>query len=562
MSIKTLSADTIQKITSGEIIDRPSSVVKELIENSIDAKSTNIKINIEKGGMKIIEIYDNGLGMNKNDLLLCINRYTTSKIKHFHDLNKIKTFGFRGEALSSIKNISKITILSNTNTQKVGWKLYTQGCNKQIYLYPIAHPKGTTIFISDLFYNIPVKKKFLSDERIEFIYIKNVIKAIVLISFHIKIIFYYNKKIIYNFEKVTNNLSYIKRIKKICGIDFIKNSFHIRYIYKHYKISGWLSFNNNLSSRYIFVNKRIIHNTFINRTIQTILYNQNQNIKNIKYSFIIYLTILSHKINVNIHPKKTDVTFYDIKSIYNLIYYSIINKFIYKNNIFKNKNITSNVDKYNFFNTKKKIIKKNINNIKHNLLIHNKNIDIISLNNYPLYNFKNFGTILTILHNKYIIVLKKDILYKIFIKELELLYLYNIMSYHIIQNNKIKTVNISLFITLNYKEYFFYKKIKTYLILLGFNFYEINYVTISITKIPVILFSVSIDILFMKLIYDVSMQQNLNINDIKFWLINYIINLNKIWQYNNIINLLMEYEMFMLNKQIMFIDKLFYPINI
>ena len=161
MTIQILPAQLANQIAAGEVVERPASVVKELIENSLDAGATAIKIDIEKGGAKRIRISDNGKGIAEGELTLALSRHATSKIKDFRDLEGISSLGFRGEALASISSVSRLTLTSKTAEQDAAWQAMAEGRDMQVQIKPAAHPNGTTIDVVDLFFNTPARRKFL-----------------------------------------------------------------------------------------------------------------------------------------------------------------------------------------------------------------------------------------------------------------------------------------------------------------------------------------------------------------------------------------------------------------
>ncbi|QJC38518.1 DNA mismatch repair endonuclease MutL [Enterobacteriaceae endosymbiont of Donacia fulgens] len=567
MSIKILPKDVIKKIAAGEVIDRPATVIKELIENSIDAKASQINLCIKKGGIKYIYINDNGIGMNKKNLILCIKRYATSKINNLDDLDSFESFGFRGEALTSIKTISRMTITSKTLRQKIAWQLYTEGFNEKIiYLKPISHPIGTTIILSDLFYNFPARRSYLSSEKIEFIYIKNIIKKIILMKFGIGIQFKYNNKIIYNFKQVTDNVSYSNRIKIICGNYFLKNALKIDYIYKKLELYGWIVFfkkenSTNTLFKYLYVNNRIVSTNFIYRIIKEIIYSYLNN--DYSFSFIFFLKIEPNQIDINIHPQKNDICFYNIKLIYNFIFKNI-KKLLFNNNFLKNtknisllKNNKENEQNLEYFLTKNKLLITNkslFNDIKKKKIIY--------LDNLPNFYFKNFGKFLTILKNTYIIIEKENFLYSILIKKIIFLLLQIKFKLHLEKKNIISKIKTNIKIKIKEKEYFILYKIKLFLIKLGFNLKLNNKKNIYILCVPIFISFYNIKDFFLNLLKYFINIKKISLIKIKKWIINYIINIYTLWDYSKIINLLMELELLKLEENNFSIKKLFCLINI
>ncbi|QJC38103.1 DNA mismatch repair endonuclease MutL [Enterobacteriaceae endosymbiont of Donacia marginata] len=564
MSIKILPKNVIKRIAAGEVIDRPATVIKELIENSIDAKASQINLCIKKGGMKYIYINDNGIGMNKKNLILCIKKHATSKINNLDDLDCFKSFGFRGEALTSIKTISRMTITSKTLKQHIAWQLYTEGFNEKIiYLKPISHPIGTTIILSDLFYNFPARRSYLSSEKIEFIYIKNIIKKIILMKFGIGIQFKYNNKIIYNFKKVTDNISYSNRIKIICGNFFLQNSLKINVFDKKLGLYGWIVLfkKDNVTNtlfKYFYVNNRIVSTNFIYRIIKEIIYGYFNN--NYSFSFIFFLKLEPNQIDINIHPQKNDICFYNIKIIYNFIFKNI-KKLLLKNNLISNiKNINlikKNEKNLEYYSVKNKL------SITNQLLFNNiKKKNIVYLDNLPNFYFKNFGKFLTIFKNTYIIIEKKNFLYSILIKKIIFLLLNIKFKLHLKNKNIINSIKTNIKINIKEKEYYILYKIKIFLIQLGFNLKLSNKNFICILCVPIFLSLYDIKDFFFKLLNYFINIKKISLNKIKKWIINYIINMHILWDSSKIINLLMELELLKLEENNFSIKKLFCLIKI
>lgn len=165
MAINLLPPQLANQIAAGEVVERPASVVKELLENSLDAGATTIDIDIDKGGAKLIRIRDNGCGINRDDLKLALARHATSKISSLDDLEAIMSMGFRGEALASISSVSRLTLTSRTQSQDEAWQAYAEGREMAVTIKPAAHPVGSTVEVLDLFYNTPARRKFLRTEK-------------------------------------------------------------------------------------------------------------------------------------------------------------------------------------------------------------------------------------------------------------------------------------------------------------------------------------------------------------------------------------------------------------
>lgn len=191
MSIQILSAQLANQIAAGEVVERPASIVKELVENSIDAGATKIDILIEQGGHKRITIVDNGCGIVKDELALALSRHATSKIHTIDDLTNIASLGFRGEALASISSVSRLTLTSKPASQSEAWQVHCEGRDMDVIINPAAHPDGSTVDVVDLFYNTPARRKFLKTHKTEFTHIDELLKRIALAAPHVGIISFY-----------------------------------------------------------------------------------------------------------------------------------------------------------------------------------------------------------------------------------------------------------------------------------------------------------------------------------------------------------------------------------
>lgn len=316
MPIKILLPQTSSRISAGEVIEDPGSVVKELIENSIDADATNIKVVLEDSGKKLISVSDNGCGMSKDDLSICLYRYSTSKIWDIDDLNMLKTYGFRGEALFSIFSVSKIRISTYNAKEENGWTIEGSGGNFDlINIFPSAPVRGTRVDVKELFFNTPARLKFLkSDPQIRSSVIK-LLEEFALIRPEISFNLTINGKEIYNLVKREN---IFKRIGDIFGDNF-KDIVEINHCFDDLKINGFISkkFVGSRDFQYCYVNGRIIDS----RTIKSAVYKAVENIRVGKHPvFLISINIPSSKIDVNVHPQKKEIKFLDEQFIYQSIF--------------------------------------------------------------------------------------------------------------------------------------------------------------------------------------------------------------------------------------------------
>lgn len=303
----------INQISAGEIIERPSSIIKELLENSIDANALNIDIYIDGGGIKNITVIDDGIGISNKELSLSLQRHTTNKIYNLHDLRNIKSMGFRGEALASISSISRLEIVSRTKKDNHAWKI----SNADFLVKPWQGKIGTIVSASQIFDNTPARRKFLRSEYTELSHCITTVENIALAHPKISFKILDKNKIIKQFIKT----DYEQRIYDILGKRIQKNSIKVYMSNKIMEISGILSNNADITNkhdyRYLYVNKRYIHDRMLTHAIKSAY-------SDISYarqspSFIIFLNVDSDSIDINVHPTKNEVRFLTSSAIYQFV---------------------------------------------------------------------------------------------------------------------------------------------------------------------------------------------------------------------------------------------------
>ncbi|MBK4764770.1 MAG: DNA mismatch repair endonuclease MutL [Pantoea sp. Brub] len=531
MSIKILSAKLINQIAAGEIIERPVSVVKELIENSLDAGANYIDIHIKKGGTKLIQVQDNGYGIVKDELNLALARYATSKITCINDLEAIKSFGFRGEALSSICSVSRLTLTSRSYDQQQAWQIYSEGL--QVILKPANHPIGTTVKILDLFYNMPARRKFMKTEKTEFIYIDSLIREMSLSRFDITFSLSHNDKLIFCHKAARNDNEKDKRLIAICGTNFQKNALSVDYRSNDLVLCGWITnpyviLNRSRNIQYCYINKRIIYNKIINHGIKQALYAYTHSQYNKNISYVLYLEIDPSQIDINIHPAKHEIRFYQSKLIHNFIFQGIQNVLNW------NQNRKFNLCTENVINLKNS----NLLNQSHTNMssTHDKYNTKIVLNDYAyLNNHHNsnnlekqvyqdlfvaykyrFGQVLTVLQNHYALI-EKD-------QKLILIYLPTALScikQIQFKNNNIKFNSQSLLNSVTFKiknnEYEVLQRYNKLLLNIGINI-RLKQHEIILISVPLVLHNSNLDVLFPKLLSYLAKDQNCSIEQLIDWL--------------------------------------------
>ena len=225
--IHKLSARLANQIAAGEVVERPASVVKELLENALDAGAHKVAIQVEAGGVKRILIRDDGTGMGKDDLPLSLSRHATSKIESLDDLEAVATLGFRGEALASISSVSRLLLSSKTSDAEQAWQVVTEGRDMDAKLSPVAHNLGTTVEVRDLFFNTPARRKFLRKEKTEFNHLEEVVKRQALSRFDVSIDLTHNGKAVHMLRSAPTLRDKEQRVATLCGKPFMENAVQI-----------------------------------------------------------------------------------------------------------------------------------------------------------------------------------------------------------------------------------------------------------------------------------------------------------------------------------------------
>lgn len=327
--IQILPPQLANQIAAGEVVERPASVVKELVENSLDAGATQIQIDIEKGGSQLIRIRDNGCGIGKQDLALALARHATSKIATLEDLESILSLGFRGEALASISSVSRLTLTSRPEYQAEAWQAYAQGREMEVEIKPTSHPVGTTIEVANLFFNTPARRKFLRTDKTEFAHIDEVVRRIALAKPNVTFTLTHNEKKVRYYKAVaTQQLEQQqKRVATICGDEFIQQSVHIDWQHDDLHIYGWVGspslarVQNDLC--YSYVNGRMMRDKTINHAIRQAY---GERLPKDHYPvFVLFLDLDPSHVDVNVHPAKHEVRFHQSRLVHDFIYQGVLN---------------------------------------------------------------------------------------------------------------------------------------------------------------------------------------------------------------------------------------------
>lgn len=305
------------------MVERPASVVKELLENSLDAKAKHIQIDIEYGGVRLLRVRDDGEGMQRDDLLLATKSHTTSKIYTTKDLQAIGTLGFRGEALASIASISHLQIQSCAQDETQAWKIF---CSREheglISIEPTSHPQGTTVEVRDLFYNIPARRKFLRSDKTEFGHIEALVKNLALSHFEVGFELQHNQRLIFQLKPAYSIEEKQKRIEKLVEKQFLQQAITIDFSAVGLRLHGWLglpSFERSQNDwQFFYVNGRVVRDRILNHAVKQAY--QDQLYPGKHPSYILHLETELDALDVNVHPTKHEVRFHDQRLIHDFIF--------------------------------------------------------------------------------------------------------------------------------------------------------------------------------------------------------------------------------------------------
>ena len=508
--ITRLSGSLINQIAAGEVIERPSSVVKELIENAIDANSTSIKIEIFGGGTEKIIISDNGCGIHFEDMELAILRHSTSKLSSLKDLAAIRSLGFRGEALSSIASVSDFCITSCTASGEIGSKLTFNPYTNDTELLPAAREVGTTVEVYKIFQPVPARRKFLRSAKTEFIHIQEIIKRFVLSRFDIDFRFYHNEKLILNCPTVESD--YEMRLSTIMGSNYYKNSWHIDSRIDDLHLWGWMGEASTARSQsdrqYLYLNNRIIKDRHINHAIRKVM---NEIIPDARYpSYVLHVFIDPSSVDVNVHPTKQEVRFKSPRQIHDFIY-AVLNQATripthdqvgikFEEN--ESNNYTSRIDLAHESSV-------NINELK---TLYGATFD---KNPVRKVTTKPFGTPFAVLHNKFVLTMHGNDIRIIDFRNLKRHYLKERLS-HELQLNKVLQRPLLVPVMLSFNKTVI-SDLMTYqdiLDRLGIMLMQSGPQTISVRSIPSLIPELNINKLLVKITDSISVLKQ-NVEDVE-----------------------------------------------
>jgi DNA mismatch repair protein MutL len=322
MPIQVLPPQLINQIAAGEVVERPASVVKELIENAFDADADTITLDIELGGLRLIRIRDDGTGMTREDLPLALARHATSKIATLADLDRVSSMGFRGEALPSISSVSRLVLTSRTRDASTGWQILADGTERDYSLQPAAHPPGTCVEVRDLFYNTPARRKFLRSDKTEFSHIETLLKRMALSRFEIGFQLRHNQREVLNLRSAQGEAERLARVELVCGEAFVEQALAVDFTAGGLRLSGWVArptfSRSQPDMQYFYVNRRLIRDKLVTHAVrqayQDVLYHGRHP------AYMLYLELDPVLVDVNAHPAKLEVRFRESGMVHDFLH--------------------------------------------------------------------------------------------------------------------------------------------------------------------------------------------------------------------------------------------------
>ncbi|MGY3039254.1 DNA mismatch repair protein MutL [Rhodanobacter sp. TND4EL1] len=319
--IRLLPPELINQIAAGEVIERPSSVVKELVENSLDAGATRIEVDIEAGGARLIRVRDDGVGIHVDELPLAVASHATSKIGSFDDLEHVASMGFRGEALASVSSVSRFALTSRARDQATAFRIEVDGGKLQA-ARPAQHPPGTSVEVRDLFYNVPARRKFMRAERTEFAHIDDLLKSLALVRGSVEFRLSHNGKPVRIWKAARDQQSQLQRVAEVLGDEFPAQSLRIDHAAAGLHLSGWVGLPTasraQADSQYFYVNGRLVRDRIVAHAVRQayadVLFHGRHAV------FVLYLELDPVGVDVNVHPAKHEVRFREQRLVHDFLF--------------------------------------------------------------------------------------------------------------------------------------------------------------------------------------------------------------------------------------------------
>ncbi|MDW7747334.1 DNA mismatch repair endonuclease MutL [Halomonas sp.] len=324
--IQILDPRLANQIAAGEVVERPASVVKELVENAIDAGSRRIEVELENGGARLIRVRDDGSGIGEADLPLALSRHATSKIVSLEELEGVASLGFRGEALASISSVARLELVSNTDEDpRSGWRVVAEGRRMEPRVTPAPHPRGTSVSVRDLFFNTPARRKFLRTEKTEFGHVEEAFRRQALSRFDIGWVLRHNHKTLHQLPAGDDPVARERRLQSLLGKAFLENALHLDLEVGGLRLWGWVGLPTHsraqADQQYFFVNGRVVRDRLVAHAIRQayrdVLFHGRHPV------FVLYLEVDPRVVDVNVHPTKHEVRFRDGRMVHDFLFSSL-----------------------------------------------------------------------------------------------------------------------------------------------------------------------------------------------------------------------------------------------
>jgi len=325
MPIQVLPPQLINQIAAGEVVERPASVVKELLENSLDAGARRVAVDVEQGGKRLIRVRDDGEGIPRGELALALSRHATSKIRSLEELEQVRSMGFRGEALPSISSVARLSLTSRTADDHSAWRLEADGHEPVADPVPAAHPVGTTVEVRDLFYNTPARRKFLRADKTEFGHLETVVRRLALARFDVAFRLHHNRRAVALLDPADDEVSRDRRVADICGQPFLDHALRLDFESAGLRLWGWLGLPTfsraQQDMQFFFVNGRMVRDRLVTHAVrqayQDVLYHGRHP------AYVLYLELDPRLVDVNAHPAKTEVRFREGRLVHDFLFRAV-----------------------------------------------------------------------------------------------------------------------------------------------------------------------------------------------------------------------------------------------
>ena len=320
--IQLLDSRLANQIAAGEVVERPASVLKELLENAIDADARQVSVDVDQGGVRLVRVRDDGCGLDRDELPLALSRHATSKIRSLEDLEAIGSLGFRGEALAAISSVSRLTMTSSTDADSEGWQVRVEGRDMAPVLQPAGHPRGTTVEMRDLFFNTPARRRFLRTEKTEFSHLEEVFRRIALSESEVGFRLSHNQKVVHQLPPAQDAAQRAQRVARLCGSAFMEQALAVDVELGGLRLHGWMGLPTfsraQADLQYFFVNGRVIRDKVVNHAVR-------QAYRDVLYhgrhaAYVLFLELDPALVDVNVHPTKHEVRFREQRMVHDFLF--------------------------------------------------------------------------------------------------------------------------------------------------------------------------------------------------------------------------------------------------